>query len=282
MDLIRSGPPPAKYSAGRIDNDWSSRHVRLRFEMVVTSIVFYLVANHGPGVIDLPIIDLPKDFDARVLYFSTFMFSVFAAISFFTRSRYERALWPKQELIDVTEIKNLDKEYQTLVSKLTAIQISKKDENDFFHDLIAMEDQLRAYDYSISSFAMTINDFHDENGVNIPVHPKFWNKIVLLLNAAKRHSSFLLERANGVKLEYGEFNSQGYTLAAIPENYRKNYEGLSQILSKITPELKDRINSLKRHSYIRRFQTTILSVWVPGILSILLLLLGTCSLIGKY
>lgn len=280
MDLIRSGPTPAKYSAGRVDNDWSSRHVRLRFEMVTASIIFYLVANHGVKVIDLPFVNLPDDFNPNLLYGLSLAFSLFAIISFVTRSQYERALWPKQELIASKEIDRLEKEYQRLPANLSSIKIDEEIFDEFLRKLIDKKDALRSFDYSISAFALTIDDMHSENGVNSPVHPKFWHKIVSLLDEAKKHSSALLSRATGIEFEHGEFASQSYRLEAIPENYLENYEGLSQTLSKITPEISERVGALKKHSLVRRFQTTILSIWIPGGLSVIAVILGIYSLLG--
>lgn len=284
VNLVRSGGEPRQYSSGRVDNDWSARHVRLRFEMIVSSVLFYLIGSYGAETVNLPIITLPKIFDERLLISLALGFSIFTILSFFVRSQYERSLWPKQELVAWSEINQLKNEYTSILSNLEKTLNNKHELNDFLSELLNMRQDLTAFDYSLTSLtslALTIKDLHEEKGVNNPVHPKFWAKIVTLLGIANRHSSFLYERVSELECKEGRFISVAYSLKEIPSGYSQNREALVQTLNKITPEFLERIEALKKFSIIRKFQTTILSVWIPICFSGALVVFGIFNMLGK-
>ncbi len=267
------------YGVGRDDNDWSSRHVRIRFEMVLGAIMFYLLANHGIDSVNFPFLKLPKDFNEPLLIWGAFAFSLFSIISFLLRSQYERDLWPKQDLITKKEITKFENDFQELQSLKTGVVINEDDDTNFLHELFGKSEAIRNYSHLIGTFMQTLNRLHEENGVNSPVHPKFWSKIVASFSSINDSSETLSTRASSLKFEHGAFHSGSYAIDAVAENYRHNQEKLLVELDKISDDLNERVKALRKHSKVRWIQTNVLSVVLPTLLALALVALGLAAIV---
>lgn len=280
MNLVASGNKTAKYSAGRVDNDWSARHVRLRFEMLISAIVFYLVSLHGVGVVNLPFINLPKNFDQNTFICLSLGFAVFALISFVVRSEYERALWPKQELLKHQEITQFSNDFDNIKNEFFELISEDEGVNNFLNKFHKKRNEIRKNNYSISVFQQLLSDLHDENGVNSPVHPKFWSKVVLDFERIRKISDDLYSLSNQLELKNGKFSVYMRNLISVPDDVRKYQDEIKINFKNISPQMNERISYLYKHSKIKWFQTQFLSVVIPVLTASVLIFMGSYKLLS--
>ena len=280
MNLVTSKNSAAKYSAGRIDNDWSARHVRLRFEMLISAVVFYLVSLHGIGVVNLPFIKLPKNFDQNTFICLALGFAVFALISFVVRSEYERALWPKQELLKHHEITQFSNDFKNIKNEFFQLIIEEEGVNNFLVKFHKKQNEIRQNNYSISVFQQLLSDLHEENGVNSPVHPKFWSKMVLDFERIRKISDDLYSLSNLLELKNDKFSIYMRNLSSVPDDVRKYQDRIKINFKNISPQMNERVSYLYKYSKIKWFQTQFLSVVVPVLTASVFIFLGSYKLLN--
>ena len=274
MNLVQSGPTPKKYTVGRIDNDWSARHVRLRFEMVIAAISFFLVSRYGAATIDLPIIKLPENFDDDILKFAILAFALFSWVSFIVRTAYEKSQWPHQELVKHSEITAFSKKAKDALKDQSGLALNNKELDAALIELISRKDEIRATANAVASLKRDIDEFHDESGVNSPVHPKFWSRVRTRMQRAGQYSSAMAARAQDLEIKHGRVTGGSFRLEAVPDNYQDNLSKLNVELKQLRADLRERTRELHFQSVIRRVQTDLLSVWCPTVLAIVLVSVG--------
>ena len=102
--------------ASYVDWDWSSKHTRLRYQLVISSIIFFLLAVYENSDVRFPflLIEFDPNYEPTkpLVLLSIGLFYAFTLISFSLRTVNERKL--------------LSPKYEILIDKLTSIDNSFK------------------------------------------------------------------------------------------------------------------------------------------------------------
>lgn len=277
--MVREEGSSTKYDVDRVDTDWSSRHVRLRFEMLVSAIIFFFVASYGTQVVNLPFINLPQNVDGSIVLWLSLGFAAFAMISFVVRSQYERALWPKHELSNTREITKFYNDFCAIETNFLKMKVESQEDAEFLEAVYHKKNDIKKFGYLTNTFMQLLTDLHEENGLNSPVHPKFWGKVVSEFSRFNRHSNRISDISEDLNFEHGRFITRSYNLVSVQDIVTDMQKKLRLDLKTITPEITERVDYLKRHSKIKWFQTQFLSVAVPTFTASIFVFFGSYKLI---
>ena len=101
--------------------DWSAKHTRLKFQMVLSVVLLLVLKNYEPSGINLLIFRFEEGLPIELLRTAIFIFCLYSFFSFLSRSIHE---WPKGRLLDIysieilRDVKSLLEEGQSLLSPI--------------------------------------------------------------------------------------------------------------------------------------------------------------------
>lgn len=237
--------------------------------MLVSSLVIFLMSIYGVEKLKFPFFSLESQVDQNFIYYGVLGFSIFSITSFIVRSQYEKDLWPRIELSRQSEIKRFESDFKKIISQYKILDRVESLSSLSQHEAIEYSNKLTELDYHASLFLSELSEQHEENGVLSPVHPKFWRKAVKLFAEVVKQINFL---SSLVEKFTAPIN--GMVVKSEQEAHLKGVQSTTSLalaaLDAAKPEISERISKLRLHSFYRWFQTYFLSVYVPVIVSILL------------
>ena len=266
----------------RHEDDWSGRHVRIRFEMVLSAVVFFIVAKYGSTEVRLPIIGLKSEIKDDFLMWAALGFSIFSIIALLTRSHYEKMRWPKEELSNRREIAKFENDFLEIQKISTSLGLddsrSVKDTSEY---LAASFKEIKNLNLKTNRFLGSLSDLHSENGFDSPVHPKFWAKTVPMMASVNTASNAILKHASHAHASESTKTVMGTSSASIHDSVNLLYSTLLEGLDALKPEIEERKNALLKLAFTKVFQREILSYGLPILTVTLLILSGLyCKFCG--
>lgn len=262
----------------RHEDDWSGRHVRIRFEMILSAVVFFIVARYGSDEVRLPIIGLQSEIKDGFLMWASLAFTVFSGVSLLTRSYYEKMLWPKEELSTRKEIDTFSSDFESLSQTALELEFTDKENiADTFKQLGGEYEQIKLLNLKTNRFLQFLSDLFHENGMNSPVHPKFWAKVVPLMATVNDSSNKLSSFSDLAKNTKGNIRATGSTHEAIHDDTTREYRQLIDSLGALKPEIEERRRALKQLAFTKLLQREVLSYGLPMLTALVLVLFGLAS-----
>ena len=116
------------------NSDWSGRHVRLKYQMVISSLLFYLYETTTVTEINfLGMMKLSQSaMQEKTFFMMLFGFAIFSALAFITRSIYEKSKWSslRKDVSDlILKIRITEGEAITLLKENKKLNFAKRLDN---------------------------------------------------------------------------------------------------------------------------------------------------------
>ena len=262
----------------RHEDDWSGRHVRIRFEMVLSALAFVIFARYGAEEIRLPIVGTKSVLSDDFLMWASLVFCIFAIVSLLARSHYEKMRWPKEELSNKKEIDILERDFLEIKAASNALKFSENDDSKVtFKKLCEESDDIQQLNLKSIRFLQFLSDLFSEEGMNSPVHPKFWAKTVPLMaqvnsasNALSRNSTNAVNAKNSQSVVHPPYDKMH---SEVRDAFSKLVDGLNAL----EPEIVERKSALVKIAFTKVFQRELLSYGFPILTAISLLIFGFYS-----
>ena len=283
-----------KKSSGDNKEEWSSRHVRLKFQMITAALVAFACATYGIKDVDvLGIINLEEQPSPLVLTFGFYGFAIFSMFGFLSRTMFERKNFAKLHAAYALEFSKIDtqlrlacdesdkldkKTVDSVFSKLPdEHEIVKPDTKttlrlDAAINLLSLHVQrLKSLHAKVIASTNSLKSSDFKFGSTQRFKAVFFADIVQTITDVEILEK-RLEEIKGVNYVNPKI-SQHNAKSALIRMYESN-DNLKVSFSKSLVSAKDvskEINRVNRWWYIENW---ILSVWVPMLITASLLLSG--------
>jgi len=284
------------------NSDWSGRHVRLKYQMIVSALALYLiVCTKISGLNLFGIILYEKEFPKELFTWALFSFSLFSILAFVLRSLFESSRWSSLRK-DISNLVSNIRENELLMQDVFDFEENKafaaellstiEEPNDEFGDEFytkfqklnfeVREGKLWQLNFSLSEINNDLKNLRDSlEHIRPGYHPKvtaYENSLRKVSNAV----SYIMSSAENVERDLKEISSGRSRHKDIVQNIIRHKNAVDDVGENL-PKLIPSSQLIMRGENVRRLiywtQNVGFSVVLPVLTAISLIIF---SIINKF